>query len=92
MSTDNSSPVAKSSDFATPARAYDAAVPGAKAGTKAAAEAEKWKGVYGKSNETLFFVTAENIAAEHKAQTAMMADFEAMYPKSAASYRKAKGL
>ncbi len=74
------------------AKSYDAAAPGSGAGSKAAAEAEKWKGVYGKSNETLFFVTAENTAAEHRDQQAKMQAFAEMYPKSAASYRKAKGI
>lgn len=92
MSDDNSSPVAKSSDFAASARAYDAAVPGAKAGTKAAAMFDSGAPIGRKSAESIFHVTAEKLAAEHKAQTAMMAEFEAAYPKSAASYRKAKGL
>ncbi len=78
--------------FAQLATSYDAAAPGSQAGSKAAAEAEQWKGVYGKSNETLFFVTAEKTAAEHRAQTEMLRDFEAMYPKSAAAFKKAKGL
>lgn len=89
---DSFTKVAKASDFAASARAYDDAEPGAKAGTKAAQALVDGVPVGRRSAEALFHLTAERIAQEHRAQQANMKAFEAMYPKSAASYRKSKGL
>ena len=74
------------------AKAYDAATPGSQAGSKAAAVADQWKAVYPKTTETAFFMTAERTAQEHRTQQANMKAFEAMYPRSAAAYKKARGL
>ncbi len=79
-------------DYTHLAKAYDAAIPGSQAGSKAAAVADQWKAVYPKTTETAFFLTAERHATEHRTQQANMKAFEQMFPRSAAAYRKAKGI
>ena len=93
MTTDDSfTKVAKASDFTASARAYDAAEPGAKAGTRAAQALADGVPVGRRTAESLFHLTAERIAQEHRGQQAALAAFEAAYPRSAASWRKARGL
>lgn len=92
MIDDSFTKVAKASDFAASARAYDNAEPGAKAGTRAAQALADGVPVGRRSAEALFHLTAERHAAEHRTQQANLRAFEAMYPRSAAAYRKAKGL
>ena len=93
MTTDDSfTKVAKASDFTASARAYDAAELGARAGTKAARALADGVPVGRRSAETLFHLTAERHATEHRTQQANMKAFEQMFPRSAASYKKAKGI
>ena len=89
---DSFTKVARASDFTASARAYDLAEPGARAGSRAAQAIADGVPVGRRSAETLFHLTAERVAQEHRTQQANLKAFEAMYPKSAASYRKSKGL
>ena len=92
MTDDSFTKAAQAADFTASARAYDAAEPGARAGSKAAQALADGVPVGRRSAETLFYLTAERIAAEHRGQREALASFEKMYPRSAASYKKAKGL
>lgn len=89
---DSFTKAATAADFATSARVYDDAEPGARAGSRAVAALTDGVPVGRRSAEALFHVMAERHAAEHRARAEHLREFEAMYPKSAASYRKAKGL
>lgn len=89
---DSFTKAAKASDFATSARAYDDAEPGARAGTRAAQALVDGVPVGKRTAETLFHVVADRIAAEHRGQREALASFEKMYPRSAAAYKKSKGL
>lgn len=84
--------VATAADFAASARAYDDAEPGARAGSKAVAALVDGVPVGRRSAESLFFIVAERHAAEHRTRQAALADFERAYPRSAAAWRKARGL
>ena len=92
MTDDTFFKVATAADFAASARAYDNAEPGARAGSKAAQALADGVPVGRRSAETLFYLTAERIAAEHRGQREALASFERAYPRSAASWRKARGL
>ena len=89
---DSFTKVAKASDFAVSARAYDAAEPGARAGSKAAQALADGVPVGRRSAESLFYLTAERLTQEHRTQQANLKAFEAVYPRSAASWRKARGI
>ncbi|MFZ1415495.1 MAG: hypothetical protein WAS73_13075 [Defluviicoccus sp.] len=92
MIDDSFTKAAKASDFTASARAYDAAEPGARAGTKAAQALADGVPVGRRSAEALFHVVAERHAAEHRSKQAALAAFERAYPKSAAAWRKTRGL
>lgn len=89
---DSFTKVATAADFAASARAYDDAEPGAKAGTRAAQALVDGVPVGRRTAESLFHTLAERHAAEHRTQQANLRAFEAMYPRSAASWRKARGV
>ena len=63
---DSFTKVAQASDFATSARAYDDAEPGARAGTRAAQALVDGVPIGRRSAEALFHLTAERIAQEHR--------------------------